>query len=333
MELRLITKWCLISLAYLIIMASCNNASSEKSTSNEGNQSKEVLKSEPDGSIFLSNSQSEKLASGYGKDKSPLYSVEKESKPEHIKPSVITLEVPPNINSELPDFSKYKNTVNKKKAFFAFLEPIIVSENKKVLAQRDYILSLEKCKKEGNVLTPDDSAVLEDFAIKYRVDYEKLASEDFFEKLLMHVDIIPTDLALAQAANESAWGSSYFARHGNNLFGQWCFTPGCGIVPRKRHKDDTHEVAVYDNLSQSIASYIQYLNSHPVFRKLRKERYEARKNGKEPSGYDMATGLKAYSARGTAYVKTLQSMIKKNKKYMGLYATTQSGETANAGSL
>jgi len=329
MELRLISKWCFITLAYLLILVGCNSAGSEKNTSNEGNQSKEVLKSEPDGSIVMINSKSENPASGYEKDKSPLNIIDKESKPEHKKPPVVALEVPPNINSELPDFSKYKNTVNKKKAFFTFLEPIIVSENNKVLAQRDSILSLEKFVEDGNILTSSDSATLENFAIRYRVDYDTLGSEDFFEKLLMHVDIIPIDLALAQAANESAWGSSYFARHGNNLFGQWCFTPGCGIVPRKRPKDDTHEVAVYDNLAHSIASYIQYLNSHPVFRKLRKERHEARKKGKEPSGYEMATGLKAYSARGMDYVKTLQSMIKKNRKYMGLYAVNQSKETTS----
>ncbi len=186
---------------------------------------------------------------------------------------------------------------------------------------------------EGNVLKSSDSIALGDLALKYRVLYDEVGGEVFFDRLLMHADIIPRDLALAQAANESAWGSSYFARHGNNLFGQWCFIQGCGIVPRKRPAGDTHEVAVFNNLAHSIASYIQYLNSHPAFKQLRHERYQARKNGKHPSGYDMATGLKAYPARGMNYVKTLQSMIEKNKKYMGLDALNSPKENLKIGSL
>ncbi|WP_352256125.1 glucosaminidase domain-containing protein, partial [Pseudoalteromonas sp. 19-MNA-CIBAN-0066] len=43
---------------------------------------------------------------------------------------------------------------------------------------------------------------------------------------LRRVDIIPKELALMQAANESAWGTSRFARIGLNFFGQWCYTKG-----------------------------------------------------------------------------------------------------------
>ena len=55
--------------------------------------------------------------------------------------------------------------------------------------------------------------------------------------LLQRVDVVPVSLVVAQAANESAWGKSRFAREGNNLFGIWCYTEGCGIVPKLR-KDE-----------------------------------------------------------------------------------------------
>ena len=38
-----------------------------------------------------------------------------------------------------------------------------------------------------------------------------------------------------QAANESAWGTSRFARIGLNFFGQWCYSKGCGMVPKRRN--------------------------------------------------------------------------------------------------
>lgn len=46
------------------------------------------------------------------------------------------------------------------------------------------------------------------------------------------MDILPPSLALAQAAEESGWGTSRFAREGNALFGQWTTDPDVkGLVP------------------------------------------------------------------------------------------------------
>ena len=39
---------------------------------------------------------------------------------------------------------------------------------------------------------------------------------------MMRMDIIPTSIALAQAAKESGWGTSQIcALEGNAIFGQW----------------------------------------------------------------------------------------------------------------
>ena len=59
-------------------------------------------------------------------------------------------------------------------------------------------------------------------------------SPSWFNEMLKRVDIIPISLVLAQAANESSWGESRFAKKGNNYFGMWCYTPKCGIVPQKK---------------------------------------------------------------------------------------------------
>ena len=47
------------------------------------------------------------------------------------------------------------------------------------------------------------------------------------------MDTIPVSLALAQAANESGWGTSRFALEGNALFGQWTWSKK-GHFPKKK---------------------------------------------------------------------------------------------------
>ena len=81
---------------------------------------------------------------------------------------------------------------------------------------------------------------LDKLAKKYRI--EKLTSK---EDLLLVIDILPPSLMLAQAANESNWGRSRFAEDFNNYFGIWCFKKGCGVVPNKRDKNASHEVASF----------------------------------------------------------------------------------------
>ena len=140
------------------------------------------------------------------------------------------------------------------------------------------------------------------YCTKYRV--EDCTKENLFKK----VNVIPPSLALAQAANESAWGTSRFAQKANNLFGEWCFSKGCGIVPLSRPEGKTYEVEKFSILSESVASYIHNLNSHPAYEKLREAREVVGVNG-----YEVAVGLESYSARGEKYIKEIQSMIEYNK--------------------
>jgi len=78
----------------------------------------------------------------------------------------------------------------------------------------------------GQTIPAKKIQLLEELTKKYRVKDKTFPSEEAFRALLMHDDIIPLDLALAQAANESAWGTSYFAQQeitfwGNTLQLAW----------------------------------------------------------------------------------------------------------------
>lgn len=209
--------------------------------------------------------------------------------------------------ADLPDFSTYRDTTEKKAAFFAFLYPRIVLANSRILIEREYLQSLSS--KEN--LSKSELTWLKNQAERLRVD-EEPGSPDMFRRLENRLDVIPPSLVMAQAANESAWGTSRFARRGNNLFGQWCFSRGCGIVPQSRVEGASHEVASFSSPYISVRSYIQNLNRHPAYQKLRDIRLKARGDGEYPSGSSLATGLLDYSERGEEYVKEIRGMIRHN---------------------
>lgn len=217
------------------------------------------------------------------------------------------------IITKIPDFSQYKISQQKKKMFFDFLRPMVKEENQILLNEQQRIQGLFKKKISNNVISTEDLNWLEAMAVYYRVIPFDINSPMNQEELLQKVDIIPESLFLAQAANESAWGASRFAKSANNIFGQWCFTEGCGIVPNQRRAGETHEVQKFETLNESVTSYIHHLNSHPFYIKLRDSRANARKAEIPPSGYAMAIGLEKYSARGKEYVKEVRSMITYNK--------------------
>jgi Bax protein len=217
-------------------------------------------------------------------------------------------------------------SVSEKKAnFFAFLQPLIVKANAGVLLQREQLTDIQ-----ANVSELDDEQVevLSTLLKTYRVD-SKLSLEQQIQALDIKVNTIPAALVLAQAANESAWGTSRFAREGNNFFGQWCFSKGCGIVPNSRNSGAIHEVASFDNPFDSVKSYIRNLNSHPTYKLLRTLRQQAIDNGQAASGEILAQGLIGYSERGEEYVKEIQSMIRYNK--LSRFDTAEASNTADTG--
>ncbi|WBU40097.1 glucosaminidase domain-containing protein [Marinobacter alkaliphilus] len=208
---------------------------------------------------------------------------------------------------DLPDFSVYRDATERKVAFFSFLYPRIVLANSRILLEREYLESLANKAELSN----REEKWLTDQSQRLRVDAET-GSEEQFALLRKRLDVIPPSLILAQAANESAWGTSRFATEGNNLFGQWCFSKGCGLVPLSRAEGASHEVAKFSSPYQSVRSYIQNLNRHPTYQLVRDLRLQNRQAEQPLSGLEMAEGLLGYSERGEEYIKEIRSMIRYN---------------------
>ena len=206
----------------------------------------------------------------------------------------------------LPDFSQYRDVNERKAAFFGYLYPRIALANSRILVERQYLQTLA----EKDSLTEAEQTWLDRQSERLRVNAE---GEARFAALEKKLDVIPPSLVLAQAANESAWGQSRFATRGNNLFGQWCFTEGCGLVPKSRPEGANHEVATFSSPYFSVRSYIQNLNRHNAYQKVRALRTEDRRNNRRISGLRLAGGLISYSERGEEYIAEIRSMIRFNE--------------------
>lgn len=207
------------------------------------------------------------------------------------------------------NFLDYPAGIERKQAFFNYLNPIIEEVNRSLLEHRNKVIFLSQ-KSQLNIR---DRRWLKHINEQYNAYVFDEHNQKHWSALLDKIDIIPAALVLAQSAKESGWGTSRFAREGNNFFGQWCYNAGCGMVPEKRDRDANHEVAKYKSMKESVASYIKNLNSHPAYKDLRKIRKHLRKTKKAITGYHLATGLKHYSERGQLYVKEVQTLIRNNK--------------------
>jgi len=218
----------------------------------------------------------------------------------------------PELPQSIPDFAAIQDVAEKKASFFEFLSPYIDSVNQQILAQRQRLITFREKINNGSTLTRNEMNYLSGLRVEYELENEVLNTANLVNRLLRRVDIIPSSLALAQAANESAWGTSRFAVEGNNFYGQWCYTEGCGIVPAKRIAGANHEVKSFDSVFESVKAYIMNLNTFPNYQKLRDIRQQVRQGGRSIDGISLSEGLDTYSSRGDDYIFELQSMIYSN---------------------
>lgn len=208
-----------------------------------------------------------------------------------------------------PDFTEYAAGPDRKTAFFDYLLPLVRAENQAILSNREALRAII----ERGHANWAERRWLEHLAQRYELpDFDPADPRDR-QALLYRVDIVPPSMALAQAANESAWGTSRFARRGNNYFGQWCYQPGCGLVPNARVEGATHEVAAFDSPRQSVRRYMNNINTHPAYRDLRQRRAALRAEGQAITGLALIPALTRYSERGQAYVEELREMIRGNE--------------------
>ena len=186
--------------------------------------------------------------------------------------------------------------------FIKIILPLIVKENTKIRIDRKRLFTI--LNKSSN--TDIEKKWLEKKFKQYGV------RQNDFSSLKVRMDEIPASLAIAQAAKETGWGTSRFARKGNALFGQWTWS-GEGLKPKEADKGETHKVMKFNSLQLSVRAYLRNLNTHKSYIDLRKARSELRSNDKPLDSIILSKHLDKYAETGNQYIEVLQKIINQNK--------------------
>ena len=210
--------------------------------------------------------------------------------------------VKPIYLTKLPkDIKTLGDTKQKRELFIKIILPLILAENEKIQDDR---------KKLFQILGKNFNTAGEKVWLKRRFKEYKIDDKDL-SKLKMRMDIVPVSIALAQAANESGWGTSRFALEGNALFGQWTWSKK-GISPKNKDPNQTHKVLQFQVLKASVRAYKNNLNTHNAYKEFREERARIRENDEAINGLMLTKYLKNYASIGEQYVRILESIIKNN---------------------
>lgn len=188
-----------------------------------------------------------------------------------------------------------------KNHFVCVMLPIAIRMNAQVYRQRIEVLRLQAAS-ERNEVTTEENAWL----ASIRQSYGLNASASFAE-ILARVDVVPVSLLLAQAAKETAWGTSRAMEQTNNLFGrrgaqgETCVTVVANGPCLKR----------YASIVESLADQIYHLNTgdQAYVRRYRELRARMRREGSALNAVELAETLDGYSQQGRAYVVDLRKIM------------------------
>ena len=194
-------------------------------------------------------------------------------------------------------------TPQQKEQFINMVLPLILAANEEIIQRRAAIRRAYDRK---------DAVTLGKWAKLYKLPSENVVNQAFLNELLARADVIPVPLALAQAAIESGWGTSRFARQGNALFGQWAWQEDVGIKPLNASNKNA-VVRSFPNLLGSVRAYMHNLNTHQAYQDLRDSRKRLAKMPKEDKANVLVNHLHNYAEIGMQYVKDLKIVMRKNK--------------------
>ena len=259
----------------------------EKNQKTEKIQEPELFASTPDNTISLNAETTLNLFEDLNYDLKAVRAGQK------VKPIYLT---------KLPkDLKTLGDTKTKRELFIKIVLPLILHENEKIIDDR---------KRLFKILGKNFNSPGEKVWLNRRFKEYKIEDKDFAE-LKMRMDIIPVSIALAQAANESGWGTSRFALEGNALFGQWTWSKK-GISPKNKDPDQSHKILQFQILKASVRAYKNNLNTHNAYKEFREVRAKLRQSGTTITGLALIKYLKNYAEIGEKYTKIIAGIMVQN---------------------
>ncbi len=195
------------------------------------------------------------------------------------------------------EYAEITDTSRRKQRFIEITVPLVRQANREIQELRGRI--------EAALRADERPAWLEETARRFGIDDLKDG-----RALLRRIDVVPVSLAVAQAAVESGWGTSRFARAGNALFGQRTWrAEDAGLAPERA---EGFRVRQFETLLAGVRAYMHNINSHPAYGSFRRTRETARHEGKPLDSRRLAESLKAYSEKGSGYVRLLKAVMEDN---------------------
>ena len=198
-----------------------------------------------------------------------------------------------------------------KKQFVKTVLPIIINENQSIIITRIFINDLKNKLQTFRTLNNSELQKLNSIAKKFNINPSKKHKLDLVDEVLVNVDVIPNSIALAQAAIESGWGNSRFAKEYNALFGEYTYDKNQGVVPLDRDYGDKHLIKSFSSYNNSVESYFKNINSHEAYKDFRAVRNIMRLNNNFSEISLLVDKLDSY-AEDENYINTLNAVIQKN---------------------
>lgn len=129
------------------------------------------------------------------------------------------------------------------------------------------------------------------------------------EALLCALKPHPKSIVIAQAALESAWGTSRFFCEANNVFGMWSTNKNEKRIAAKLKREGNRTIWLkkFDTIEDSVRAYYRLMARGKAFKEFRKSRYVS------SNVHDIVKKLDKYSEIGPLYAQQLSKMIRYNK--------------------
>lgn len=195
----------------------------------------------------------------------------------------IRLKVPRIYLQHLPsDWAKIPESHDKNRLFIKILLPLVLKINEDINTEKFALANVWKNYLTNGKLSKADTLFLEQKAQKYDVFTPSKSAnrpQVLLEGLQENVDALPPSIIIAAAGIYSDWGTSRLALQANSLYREEIWYSSEGIDPLGE-KNANYKYKTFDNLEQSIASYMLKINSHINFYSIRKARNASRKMNK-----------------------------------------------------
>lgn len=213
-------------------------------------------------------------------------------------------------------FGQDNNMSTLQEEFVFEMLPVIRKVNAEITDQRKFANEIiQKLQQQANLSNQEKNdfiRLLRYYRMNPDVSVDSMVcSPECLDELFLKIDIIPEKIALAQAAIESSWGRSRFAREGNSYFGIRCRRPGCGLEPEQAANEGFY-VRSYQSLMEGVKHYAKFLNAGRYYDDFRKRRKVSRSNGNELDPLYIVEGLQMYSVKRDAYINSLKTIIMYN---------------------